>query len=326
MTPNDPPRLDIEVLELPAGATEADWHDTVTSTSLRDTASTGAGPALRSSGRCKNAGGEVPVVGSLDLVRRLGVLVESVHAVVYFAPEPQEGYAELGLRGYWRGYFASRAAALGPVGPELVTALFGGFAPAMVARALPAVWTLASPEQVRAARLAGATLALRRLLGDEHDMTVAAAAALTGRCVAALPLPGRPMAAAQAAVARPVDPLAALWHDCTVLREHRGDGHLAAVAVAGLVWPEPHLLHGSAVDPRQQEHRGWDDESWRRAADRVRGRDLRAVEITTDRLAAPAYDVLAVNERRELVGLLEPLARAASLELPYPNAMGLPPL
>lgn len=262
---------------------------------------------------------------SLDVIRRLGVLVESVHAVVYFAPEPQAAYAELGLRGYWRGYFASRAAPLGAVGPELITALFGGFAPAMVARALPEVWTLASPQQVRQARLAGATRALRRLLGGEDEATVVAAATLTGRCVTALPLPGRPMAAAQAGLPRPVEPLAALWHDCTVLREHRGDGHLAAVAVAGLVWPEPHLLQGAAVDPRQQEHRGWDDRSWREAADRVRGRDLREVQTMTDRLAAPAYDVLDEAERRELVRLLEPLARAASVGLPYPNAMGLPP-
>ncbi len=197
-------------------------------------------------------------LNSYDSVRRLGVLAESIHAVVYFAPEPQTAYAELGLRGYWRGYFASRAAPLGAAGPQLVTALLGGFAPAMVARALPEVWTVASPQQVQAARLAGAT-ALHRLLDDDHLPAVAAAAALTGRCVAALPLPGRLMAAAQAGLPRPAEPLAALWHDCTVLHEYRGDGHLAAVAVAGLVWPEPHLLQGGRADARQQEYRGWDD-------------------------------------------------------------------
>ena len=116
-----------------------------------------------------------------------------------------------------------------------MTALFGGFAPAMVARALPEVWTIASPQQVQAARQEGATAALRRLLAG-HEQSIAAAADLTGRCVRALPLPGRPMAAAQAGQPRPTEePLAALWHDCTVLREHRGDGHLAAVALSGLV-------------------------------------------------------------------------------------------
>jgi len=132
------------------------------------------------------------------------------------------------------------------------------------------------------------------------------------------------MAAAQAELPRMDDPLAALWHDCTVLREFRGDGHLAAVAVAGLVWPEPHLLQGDRVDAQQQQHRGWDDQTWRDAAERVRGRDLREVEVMTDRLAAPAYSALDRAERDELVQLFEPLALAASRQLPYPNAMGLP--
>jgi len=172
----------------------------------------------------------VTVPDDLELVRRLGVLIESIHAMVYFAPEPQAAYAELSLRGYWRGYFASRAAPLGAAGPELVTALFGGFAPQMVARAVPQVWSVATPQQVQAARLAGAVAALRRLLGKDWLPTVTSAAELTGLCLGALPLPGRPMAAAQAGLPRPDEPLAALWHDCTVLREHRGDGHLAAVA------------------------------------------------------------------------------------------------
>ena len=266
------------------------------------------------------------VVDDSVLIRRLGVLVESLHAVVYFAPEPQAAYGELGLKGYWRGYFASRSAPLGAAGPALVTAVFGGFAPAMVARALPEVWTIAAPERVQAARQAGATAALRRLLAD-HEGDVAEAAELTNRCVQALPWPGRPMAAAQAGLPRPSEPLAALWHDCTVLREHRGDGHLAAVALAGLVWPEPHLLAAQRVDAQQQQqYRGWDDDSWHRAAERVRGRDTDELEAMTDQLAAPAYDVLTAADRRQLARLLEPLARAASTDLPYPNAMGLLPL
>lgn len=95
------------------------------------------------------------------------------------------------------------------------------------------------------------------------------------------------MAAAQAGLPRPTEPVAALWHDCTVLREHRGDGHLAAVALCGLVWPEPHLLPGRQVDPQQQQYRGWDDVSWQRAAERVRGRDTVELEAVTDQLAAP---------------------------------------
>ena len=256
-------------------------------------------------------------------IRRLSQLVETVHAVVYFAPEPQAAYAELGLRGYWRGYFASRAAPLGAVTPQLVTALFAGFAPAMVARALPEVWGIAAPEDVQVARLAGATAALRRLLDMRQPAGVTAAAALTGRCIQAMALPGRPMAAGQAALLRPGEPLAALWHDCTVLREHRGDGHITAVATAGLVWPEPHLLPGRRTDAQLQQHRGWDDRSWQQAAERVSDRNADDLEAVTDQLAAPAYDALSPAERVELTRLLTPIAQAASAQLPYPNAMGL---
>ncbi len=117
-----------------------------------------------------------------------------------------------------------------------------------------------------------------------------------------------------------------MWHDCTVLREHRGDGYLVAVASAGLVSPKPHLLNGEQVDARQQQYRGWDDDAWQRAADRVRSYEGLGIEPLTDRLAAPAYDALDEFERHALAELLEPLARDASDQLPYPNAMGLPPL
>jgi hypothetical protein len=247
-----------------------------------------------------------------EVVRRLGVLVETVHAVVYFAPEPQAEYAALGLRGYWRGYFASRASALGPVGPELLTALLAGFAPEMVARAVPDVWSVAPPETVRQARLSGAVAALRRLIDDEQEDSVAAAATLTGRCVRELRLAGRPMAAAHSGAPRPADPFGALWHDCTVLREYRGDGHIAAVNIAGLVWPEPHLLQGASVDTRQQEYRGWDDRTWQQAAARVEGRNLSDVETMTDQLAEPAYSILEASERHQPQLLLEPLARSAA--------------
>ena len=260
-----------------------------------------------------------------EVVSRLGALTESVHAVVYFADEPLQAYARLGLRGYWRGYFASRAAALGAPSAALVTALFAGFAPAFVSRAVPQVWTVVSPEQVLSARQDGAVAALQRAVGD---LDAEAAAALTGQVVQGLDLAGRPLAAAHAALPRPAEPLAALWHDCTVLREHRGDGHVAAVLAAGLRWPEPHLLAADRVDPRQQELRGWSDEQWTRARRSLQSRGgevpalAQEVERRTDELAAQAY---AGADLTALVDALTPLA-AAVVEaglLPFPNAMGL---
>jgi hypothetical protein len=266
-------------------------------------------------------------VPELDEVRRLGVLTETIHAIVYFAPEPQERYAALGLRGFWRGYFASRASALGPVDADLVTSLFGGFAPQMVAQAIPSVWDITTPTAVRAARLEAATAALHRLIGNaDLDASIVAAGELTGRCVNLLPLAGRPMAAALAALDRPLDPLAALWLDCSVLREHRGDAHLEAVSESGMRWPEPHLLKGDRLDPRLQEYRGWDDESWQAAAASARDFSAEELELRTDELAAPAYDALSAQERSTLVALLTPIAERAAAGLPYPNAMGVPPV
>lgn len=259
----------------------------------------------------------------LALVRRLGQLTETVHAVVYFAPEARFAYAELGLRGYWRGYFASRCAAVGPIGPDLATALLGGFAPAMVARALPEVWSTADSATVVSARTSAATAALRRLLEGVDPEVVTTAAILTARCVEALALPGRPMAAAHRETPRPADPVGALWHDVTVLREHRGDGHLCAVAAAGLHWPEPHLLIGDRLDPDQQAHRGWSDQEWATAATSVCGRSPGEIDAATDRLAAPAYDTLSRTDRLTLASALVPLGQAAATELPFPNAMGL---
>jgi len=173
-------------------------------------------------------------------------------------------------------------------------------------------------------RTHAATAALRRLLPPNSEAHVVTVATLTDRCVKSLQLPGRPMAAAHRQVARPDDPVSALWHDVTVLREHRGDGHLITVAAAGLVWPEPQLLITDRLDPAQQAHRGWTDEQWTTAASRIHHHDVTAIDDATDRLAAPAYDILTPQELAALATALQPLAAAAAAQVPYPNAIGLP--
>jgi hypothetical protein len=255
------------------------------------------------------------------------VLTETLHAVVYFAPEARDAYAALGLRGYWRGYFASRAAALGPVGGETVAALFAGFAPSFVTRAVPAVWETAAPPAVLEARYGAAVATLRRMLPDAAA-DVGAAAELTGRAVDSLDVAGRPLAAAHRAANRPDEPFAALWHDCTVLREHRGDGHLAVVTSSGLSWPVPHLLAAGRVDARQQELRGWSDAAWSRAAQQAAelpAGTAERLEVATDAVAAPAYAALDHEGLEALEARLAPLARTvqAAGDIPFPNAMGL---
>src|ERR687895_487211 len=197
------------------------------------------------------------------LERELWRILEAVHAAVYFVPEAKATYGELGLRGYWMGYFASRSAPLGTPGPRLVTALFYGFAPRMVERALPDAWQLTDPARVLDTRL---ELARSALGGHTGDGLAAAAERLTA-VLGGLDVAGRPLAAAHLDVQVPTDPLGRLWHAATVLREYRG----------------------------------WTEQEWADAAERLRsrglldeagektslGRELRAeIERSTDRSAA----------------------------------------
>jgi hypothetical protein len=263
-------------------------------------------------------------------VRTVGRLIEVIHAPVYFAPEPQEAYAALGLRGYWRGYFASRAAALGTPGAATVTRLFGGFAPRMVERAIPEVWTLTTPAAVLDARSRGAVAALQRLVGDGPDPRPTAEA--LARIVDAADYSGRPLAAAHFELPVPADPLGALWHRCTVLRELRGDEHLAALTEADLPWPQPHLLLARAgrLDPKQREYRGFTEAEWQQADAELSARGLTGpaatelVEAVERRTDERVQNVFADTELSELDRLLRPFAIPAVAALPFPNAVGLP--
>jgi hypothetical protein len=262
-------------------------------------------------------------------VRRLSQLLECVHAPVYFAPEPQEAYASLGLRGYWRGYFASRAAVLGTPTAEQVTTLFGGFAQAMVARAIPGVWDVVDPADVTAARQAGAAAALRRLVAPNNP--VGTAADLVTEVVRGLVVDGRPMAAAEATLPTPDEPIAALWRGCTVLREFRGDAHLAVLADYDLAWPRPHLLLAATgrIDDRQREYRGWSEAEWDAAIEDLRARGLygtaagsqlvEEIDARTDRLVSASF-----GDVERLEAVLAPVAVHAAGAVPFPNAMGLP--
>jgi hypothetical protein len=278
--------------------------------------------------------------------RRMWTLFEPVHVVTYFTPEARAGFEQAGLRGFWRGYFAGRAAPLGPAGPALVTASFYNFAPTMVARALPGVWDLITPEDALAVRSAGAVAALRRLLG-ERAASLAALADLLLRATDGLDCAGRVLAAANAAL--PVgwegeaggEPAARVWHAVTLLREHRGDGHSAALLAAGIDGCEALALRAGSDLSREllQPVRGWADEDWDRAEARLTSRGWlgedgrltpegaavrQAVEEATDRAAARPWDRLGMAATEELASLLAPVARACAAEIPFPNPVGVP--
>ena len=272
--------------------------------------------------------------------RELWRALEAVHAVVYFAPDAKAVYGELGLRGFWMGYFASRAAALGAPGPLLVAALFYGFAPRMVAKALPEAWEITEPARVLTARRALARSVLAghatAVPADRLERTVQCLAGV----VAALDLAGRPLAAAHAELPLPEEPVTQLWHAATVLREYRGDGHVAALVAAHVDGVECHVLRARELPAQQREFRGWTEQEWSRAAARLRARDLldaaggptgrgrivlEQIEQRTDRAAGVALRGLPDADLSALLDALAPVARsiADAGAVPYPNAMGV---
>lgn len=277
---------------------------------------------------------------STTLARRLFDRLEPVHAVTYFAPEARTALDALGFRGFWSGYFAARSAPLGPVPPEVVTAVFYNFAAHRVAKALPAAWDIAAPHAVLAAREEAAVAALRRYgLADGIDT----AAQLLGAAARSAAPDGRPLFAANLALPWPDEPLAQLWHAATLLREHRGDGHVAALEVLGISGRESNVLHAAAgrvPADMIKRSRDYDDALWQEQVDRlaerglldgtgaltVAGRDLKAeIEDATDRLALSAFDVLNDTDLDTLFHTLTPLTRLviAGGDLPAATPMGL---
>jgi hypothetical protein len=256
-------------------------------------------------------------------------VTEPLHALVYFVPEAAERYAECGLDPS-AGYFASRGAAFGPVGPGIVTATFYNFNPELVAQALPAAWEKTTPAAMVAARLAAADAALTRGLGAEvlagPEVAEAAELARTAALAATRWPQGRPLFAAHAELSWPEQPHLVLFHAQMLLREFRGDGHVAALLTAGLTGLEAVVLHVAAgeIDERfLRGSRGWSRRQWAAAAEGLRARGLlgedglteagralrERLEATTDRLAEPAYRELGEDGCLRLASLTRPLSR-----------------
>lgn len=277
-----------------------------------------------------------------SIARRLFDRLEPVHAVTYFAPEARSALEGLGYRGFWMGYFAARSAPLGPVAPEVVAALFYNFAPSRVAKVLPAAWAIATPDTVLQVRADSAVAALHRYGFTDAD-AIAAAGELLGKAARHAPAEGRPLFAANRALPWPDEPLARLWHATTLLREQRGDGHIAALNVFGISGRQSNVLHAAADRVPQEmimRSRDYDEEQWQRhvteLADRglldgagaltPAGAALKAeLEETTDRLALSAFDVLDDAELGTLFGALTPLTRlvVAAGDVPASTPMGL---
>lgn len=279
------------------------------------------------------------------LARSVWHHLEVVHAALYFSPEGSKEAAGLGFdtAERWPRYFAWRTAPLGAAGAALTTAAYYSFSPAQVARYVPAVWETASPEQALASRWRAVDATLRGLLGEGvGDPGLAEAARLARATAEAADPAGRPLAGANLDLDWPEEPHLVLWHAATVLREHRGDGHLAALQAAGLDGCEA-LVSFAAIGAAPEENfasRGWTGQEWSAARERLAGRGWldaggqatergrrgrEEVERMTDELAAAPYRALGSDGCARLTELCGPVFGAVigAGMLPTQSTLGI---
>jgi hypothetical protein len=273
--------------------------------------------------------------------RLMWTLFEPVHGVSYFTEEPLAAFEAAGLRGFWRAYFAGRATPLGTRSPAVVTGALQSFAPAFVARAVPGIYELVTPDEALRVRLDGAAVGLRRILAG-REAEAETAAGLLAAAIEDLDCAGRPLAAGNAALPVPDEPFARLWQAATVLREHRGEGHFAAWTAADLDGCEANVFRCALDLSRDviQPIRGWTDEQWAAARARLADRGMLdqdgvvtaagqeaydAVEAATDRAAARPWDRLGEAATAELVSVLVPIAEACTAAMIRPSPLRIPP-
>ena len=266
------------------------------------------------------------------VARKCWRTLEPYHGLIYFSPSAAAAFEAIGLEPRHQ-YFASRAAPLGPVPAEVVIATFYNFHPQLVRAAIPEAWERATPARILEARLTAADRALREALGDSLDSPAVAEALSLARVAAEAAsedLTGRPLFAAHASLDWPDEPHLALWHAVTLLREHRGDGHIAALLVDEVGPCEALVMHAATGDVPVdvlRSTRAWSDVEWATGEETLRGRDWldetgalteegrkhRAwVEERTDELALPPWAALGEDGCARLRELVRPLSRAIS--------------
>ncbi len=268
-------------------------------------------------------------MGQVIDARRLFDLVEPIGVIPYSADEPNEAMFALGFTNYWDTYFAGRAAPLGSSVPaEVVHALFYSFAPGEVARHIPKVWSTTTPQAAIAARQEGCATALRHILGDLVDTPgFTRAADLLTKAATSAPLEGRPMYAALRTLPVPEEPVARLFHAASLVREHRGDGHVSALMAEGIGGLEAHVLLAldqgipaptfgrihhlpstqlsDLIDAMKDRGLVEDEATFTPAGRQAKDR----VEALTDELAVAPYEALETAELDELMAALGPLAQ-----------------
>jgi hypothetical protein len=277
-----------------------------------------------------------------ETARRTFRRAEPIHGMIYFTPHGPDAYAEVGITHQRMAYFASRSAAMGPVPADVVVATFFNFNPALIRHVIPAAWDIASPAQILAARLEAVDRSLRQAWGDEvASPQVREAADLACRAAErACDQPqGRPLFAGHATLPWPSAPHLVLWHAQTLLREYRGDGHVALLMTDGLDGLGALITHaatGSIAAEALRTSRAWSEEEWAAGVNHVReqgwladGPELalsttgqrrrQSIEDRTDQLACYPYEAIGedgCNRLGELAGSLSAAVMAADLGFP----------
>jgi hypothetical protein len=259
------------------------------------------------------------------------------------SPEVVDAFDSIGLRPDQR-YFPPRVAPMGPVPATVVVSTFYNFSPDAVASAVPSAWEVATPQQILDAQLTGVDRTFRRAFADiEADVISEAAALARSAAEEACEHPeGRPLFAGYASLPWPDEPHLVLWHAHYLLREFRGDGHIAALVAEGITGVEAHVIHIAMVPalfPMYRPSRRWNDFAFDAAVDRLRSRgriadgdDLtmtpegfkwrEAIEDRTDELAVPAYDAIGTEGCERLAALGEEITRVlqdGGLAFPMPS-------
>ncbi len=228
------------------------------------------------------------------------------------------------------GYFASRSAAMGAASPNLIIATFYNFNPSLVRRAVPDCWKITTPTAVLRARIDGVVDALNGMVKlDVQELKTLAPLAKTMAEAATSDLGGRALFAAHAALDWPEGgaPMKAWWAS-TLIREHRGDGHVAALVDAGIAPCEALVLQSTyTAIPRQtlQMTRNWPDDEWSAATDALASRGLvgpdgsptdagraclASIETRTDELATRPIVQMGVEAARALAEAALPVGQA----------------
>ncbi len=282
---------------------------------------------------------------AVEAAREMWRLVEPIHALTYFAPAALAAAHGLG-DSFWARYVAQRAAPLGEVPTVVLVAAFGGFAPDRIADARAGIAPDVTPTRALDVRLVGIDAAFRDLPEHPDEAAVTEAADLAWAAAAACEDAGRVLGAANRALPRPAAPHLALWQATTTLREHRGDGHLAALAVHGVGPVASHVLKVAAGEAPGRDlrlGRRVTDAAWSAEVARLTDRGFllpgpddgptltdhgealhAAVEQATDHAAAGPWEALGPEGTARLAALLAPITAAARSVVPPLNPIGLP--